>query len=67
MDNLPQVLTTGEASRYLRIPLSSFTNLPRKGKFPVRKSEDTGGSEKKRLINGWTNIQIVQQILKTNE
>ena len=37
MENLPQVLTIKEASRYLRIPLSTLYKLAQEGKIPCQK------------------------------
>jgi excisionase family DNA binding protein len=37
MENLPQVLTIEEASRYLRIPLSTIYKLAQEGKIPCQK------------------------------
>jgi excisionase family DNA binding protein len=36
-DDLPQVLTIEEASKYLRIPLSSLYKLAQGGKIPCQK------------------------------
>jgi len=36
-DNLPPVLTIDEASKYLRIPLSSLYKLAQDGKIPCQK------------------------------
>ena len=36
-DNLPQILTIEEASKYLRIPLSSLYKLAQEGKIPCQK------------------------------
>ena len=36
-DNLPLVLTIEEASKYLRIPLSSLYKLAQSGKIPCQK------------------------------
>ena len=36
-DNLPQILTIDEASKYLRIPLSSLYKLAQGGKIPCQK------------------------------
>jgi len=37
MDDFPQVLTIEEASKYLRIPLSSLYKLAQDGKIPCHK------------------------------
>jgi len=37
MDDFPQVLTIEEASKYLRIPLSSLYKLAQDGKIPCQK------------------------------
>ena len=37
MDDFPQVLTIEEASKYLRIPLSSLYKLAQEGKIPCQK------------------------------
>jgi len=36
-DTLPQILTIEEASKYLRIPLSSLYKLAQDGKIPCQK------------------------------
>jgi len=36
-DNLPQIMTIEEASKYLRIPLSSLYKLAQDGKIPCHK------------------------------
>lgn len=36
-DNLPLVMTIDEASKYLRIPLSSLYKLAQEGKIPCQK------------------------------
>jgi len=37
MDDFPQVLTIEEASKYLRIPLSTLYKLAQDGKIPCQK------------------------------
>ncbi len=37
MDDYPQVLTIEEASKYLRIPLSSLYKIAQDGKIPCQK------------------------------
>ena len=37
MDELPQILTIEEASKYLRIPLSTLYKLAQDGKIPCQK------------------------------
>ena len=36
-DNLPEIMTIGETSEYLRIPLSSLYKIAQAGKIPCQK------------------------------
>jgi len=51
MDDFPQVLTIEEASKYLRIPLSTLYKLAQDGKIPCQKVGRHWRFRKERIDN----------------
>jgi excisionase family DNA binding protein len=59
MDDFPQVLTIEEASKYLRIPLSTLYKLAQDGKIPCQKVGRHWRFRKERIDN-WLDDTIAK-------
>lgn len=59
MDDFPQVLTIEEASKYLRIPLSTLYKLAQDGKIPCQKVGRHWRFRKERIDN-WLDDTITK-------
>jgi len=64
MDDFPQVLTIEEASRYLRIPLSTLYKLAQDGKIPCQKVGRHWRFRKERIDN-WLDDTIAKSKKQT--
>jgi excisionase family DNA binding protein len=64
MDDFPQVLTIEEASRYLRIPLSTLYKLSQDGKIPCQKVGRHWRFRKERIDN-WLDDTIAKSKKQT--
>ena len=58
MDDFPQVLTIEEASKYLRIPLSTLYKLAQDGKIPCQKV-GRHWRFRKETIDNWLDERLV--------
>jgi len=58
MDEFPQVLTIEEASKYLRIPLSTLYKLAQDGKIPCQKV-GRHWRFRKETIDNWLDERLV--------
>ena len=65
MDDFPQVLTIEEASRYLRIPLSTLYKLAQDGKIPCQKVGRHWRFRKERIDN-WLDDTITKSKKQTS-
>jgi len=63
MDDFPQVLTIEEASKYLRIPLSTLYKLAQDGKIPCQKV-GRHWRFRKETIDNWLDDQFKNDLLK---
>ncbi|HML39571.1 MAG TPA: helix-turn-helix domain-containing protein [Bellilinea sp.] len=63
MDDFPQVLTIEEASRYLRIPLSTLYKLSQDGKIPCQKV-GRHWRFRKETIDNWLDDQFKNELSK---
>ena len=67
MDDFPQVLTIEEASKYLRIPLSTLYKLAQDGKIPCQKV-GRHWRFRKETIDQWFDQNLnLPKNLRTNE
>jgi len=64
MDDFPQVLTIEEASKYLRIPLSTLYKLAQDGKIPCQKVGRHWRFRKERIDN-WLDDTIAKSKKQT--
>lgn len=64
MDDFPQVLTIEEASKYLRIPLSTLYKLAQDGKIPCQKVGRHWRFRKERIDN-WLDETIAKSKKQT--
>ena len=64
MDEFPQVLTIEEASKYLRIPLSTLYKLAQDGKIPCQKVGRHWRFRKERIDN-WLDDTIAKSKKQT--
>jgi len=64
MDDFPQVLTIEEASKYLRIPLSTLYKLAQDGKIPCQKVGRHWRFRKERIDN-WLDDTITKSKKQT--
>ena len=60
MDELPQILTIEEASKYLRIPLSTLYKLAQDGKIPCQKV-GRHWRFRKEMIDNWLDSKVGKQ------
>lgn len=65
MDDFPQVLTIEEASKYLRIPLSTLYKLAQDGKIPCQKVGRHWRFRKERIDN-WLDDTIAKSKKKSD-
>ena len=65
MDEFPQVLTIEEASKYLRIPLSTLYKLAQDGKIPCQKVGRHWRFRKERIDN-WLDDTITKSKKQTS-
>ena len=65
MDDFPQVLTIEEASKYLRIPLSTLYKLAQDGKIPCQKVGRHWRFRKERIDN-WLDDTIAKSKKQTS-
>ena len=63
MDDFPQVLTIEEASKYLRIPLSTLYKLAQDGKIPCQKV-GRHWRFRKETIDHWLDDQFKNNLIK---
>ena len=63
MDEFPQVLTIEEASKYLRIPLSTLYKLAQDGKIPCQKV-GRHWRFRKETIDHWLDDQFKNDLIK---
>ncbi len=63
MDDFPQVLTIEEASKYLRIPLSTLYKLAQDGKIPCQKV-GRHWRFRKETIDKWLGDQFKNELSK---
>ncbi|PKK88328.1 MAG: DNA-binding protein [Candidatus Wallbacteria bacterium HGW-Wallbacteria-1] len=63
MDDFPRVLTIEEASKYLRIPLSTLYKLAQDGKIPCQKV-GRHWRFRKETIDKWLGDQFTNELSK---
>ena len=63
MDDFPRVLTIEEASKYLRIPLSTLYKLAQDGKIPCQKV-GRHWRFRKETIDNWLDDQFKNELSK---